>query len=199
MAPDSDIADDTGATAAADQPEQPSEETEVAQAADGAGSTTTKSLEESDAPGANASWPAATTPETPDRGAAHTGRHNAQAAETEPDVETLKAGPGCTTPPPPPARGTEGSDTQSADGRGSPLHGEKPSPRQAGAGVKRDDVVTAAKSRLLAFRSFSRDRKAVKSGGAEAAASPERRGAGEEGGAAEHKETGKERRKRFWK
>ncbi|KAF8696360.1 hypothetical protein HU200_037269 [Digitaria exilis] len=161
MAPDSDSADDTRA-AVADQPEQqPSEETEITQEADGAAAATVTKSSEEPASGANASWTAATPPMTPERGAA--------AA----------------------AHDSEGSDTQSAGGRGSPLHGEG-KPRHAGAGVKRDDVA-AAKSRLLAFRSFARDKKVIKSGGAEAAASPEREGA------AEHKEKGKERRKRFWK
>ncbi|KAF8751387.1 hypothetical protein HU200_012059 [Digitaria exilis] len=161
MAPDSDSADDTRA-AAADQPEeQPSEETEITQEADGAAAATVTKSSEEPAPGANASWTTATPPMTPERGAA--------AA----------------------AHDSEGSDTQSAAGRGSPLHREE-KPRHAGASVKGDDV-SAAKSRLLAFRSFARDKKVIKSGGAEAAASPEREGA------AEHKEKGKERRKRFWK
>nr|CAB3474192.1 unnamed protein product [Digitaria exilis] len=142
MAPDSDSADDTRA-AAADQPEeQPSEETEITQEADGAAAATVTKSSEEPAPGANASWTTATPPMTPERGAA--------AA----------------------AHDSEGSDTQSAAGRGSPLHREE-KPRHAGASVKGDDV--------------------IKSGGAEAAASPEREGA------AEHKEKGKERRKRFWK
>lgn len=178
-APDSDNADDDDdGAAAADQPEKQNQEAKMAQAADGASATITQA-EKKPTPGANASGPLA-TPETPERFAApapHTGERSwAQAGETEPDVSTVMPGPaGCTTPPAP-AHDSEGSDTQSADSRGgSPLHEQKP--RQ----------VTASKSRLLAFRSFSRDKKASKPGGVAAAddtSSPERR---------------KAERKRFWK
>ncbi|KAJ1285303.1 hypothetical protein BS78_03G269800 [Paspalum vaginatum] len=188
-ASDSDNSNDTG-VAAADQKQQPNPEAET----DVAGGTATRTVEEKTAPGTNASSPA-TPPETPERDVApapHTGEH-AQAAETEPpDVDIVKPD-GCTTPPPPPpavAHDSEGSDTQMADGHGSQQHGEKP--RQGGANAKRD--VAASKSRLLAFRSFTRDKNVIKSGGADVA-SPERRKAGEEG--TESKE--RQRRKRFWK
>lgn len=195
-APDSDNADDDTGAAAADQPDQPNQEAEMAQAPDGAAATVTLA-EEKPTPGTNASWPAA-TPERDVAPALQTGERRAQVGETEPDVDNVMPRPGCTMPPSPPAQDSEGSsDTQSADGRGgSPLHGEKPR-QAAGASVKRD--VAASKSRLLAFRSFSRDKKAGKPGGvADDTASPEGRKAGEEG-AAEHKEKGKEIRKRFWK
>ncbi|RCV27265.1 hypothetical protein SETIT_5G311000v2, partial [Setaria italica] len=193
---DSDNADDDTGAAAADQPDQPNQEAEMAQAPDGAAATVTLA-EEKPTPGTNASWPAA-TPERDVAPALQTGERRAQVGETEPDVDNVMPRPGCTMPPSPPAQDSEGSsDTQSADGRGgSPLHGEKPR-QAAGASVKRD--VAASKSRLLAFRSFSRDKKAGKPGGvADDTASPEGRKAGEEG-AAEHKEKGKEIRKRFWK
>ena len=144
-------------------------------------------------PGTNASWSwPATPPETPERDdvAPAPRTKHVQAPETEPDIDTAKP-EGCTTPPsPPPVHDSEGSDTQSADGRGSPMHG-----MQAGASVKRD--VAASKSRLFAFRSFTRDKKVIKSAGAADTASPDRQKAGE--AAAENKEKGKERRKRFWK
>ncbi|CAO2166322.1 unnamed protein product [Urochloa humidicola] len=156
--------------------------------------------QEAEATGTNAPWPAATQPETLERDVApapQTGQRNALAAEMMPDVEIVTTGSGCTTPPPAAAHDSEGSDTHSADGRGSPLHGEKPR-QAAGASVRRD--VAASKSRLLAFRSFSRDKKqANKPGGADGAASPERRKAAGGEGSAEHKEKGKERRKMFWK
>ncbi|CAO1945033.1 unnamed protein product [Urochloa humidicola] len=185
--------------AAGDREQQENQEAEAAGKAHGAGATETQA-EEKPAPGTNAPWPAS-MPETPERDVApapQTGQHEARAAKTEPDVETVTAGSGCTTPPPPPAHDSEGSDTHSADGHGSPhRHGEKPR-QAAGASVKRD--VAASKSRLLAFRSFSRDKKqANKPGGADGAASPERGKAAGGEGVAEHKEKGKERRKRFWK
>ncbi|CAO2182954.1 unnamed protein product [Urochloa humidicola] len=185
--------DDTDA-AAGDEEQQANQEAEAAgKSRHGAGGTETQA-EEKPAPGTNAAapWPAATPPETPERDVALA----PQPQTGQPDVETVTAGPGCTTPPPPAAHDSEGSDTQSADGQASPLHGQKP--RQSGG------TTTTSKSRLLAFRSsFSRDKKAAnKPGGADGAASPGRRSkaAGEEdAGASEHKEKGKERRKRFWK
>ena len=162
--PDNNAKNEAGA-AAGDQDEQPSQE------AHGAGGTVTQLEEEKPTPGTDASWPATPrgTRPPPQRDVApapRTGDLNARAAaETEPDVEAVKPGSGCTTPPP--AHDSEASD----DGRGSPLHEEKP-----GA-----SVAAASRSRLLAFRSFSRDKKASNSD------------------TAEHKEKGKERRKRFWK
>jgi len=162
--PDNNAKNEAGA-AAGDQDQRPSQE------AHGAGGSLTQVEEEKPTPGTDASWPA--TPRgprpPPQRDVApapRTGDRNARAAaETEPDVEAVKPGSGCTTPPP--AHDSEASD----DGRGSPLHEEKP-----GA-----SVAAASRSRLLAFRSFSRDKKASNSD------------------TAEHKEKGKERRKRFWK
>ncbi|CAL4954660.1 unnamed protein product [Urochloa decumbens] len=184
-------ANETGA-AAGDLEQQANQEAEAAGKAHGACGIETQA-EEKPAPGTNAPW----TPATSERDVAptpQTGQRNARAAETEPDVETVTAGSGCTTPPPPAAHDSEGSDTHSADGHGSPLHGQKP-PRQAGG------TASTSKSRLLPFRSFSWDKKAAnKPGGADGAASPERRSkAAGEDGAVEHKEKGKERRKRFWK
>jgi len=181
--PNSGNADDAG-PAAGDQEEQANQEAETAET-DVAGGTRTQA-EVKPTPGTNASWPA-TLPDRPERGVAPAPRtEHAQAAEMEPDVDTAKP-EGCTTPP---VHESEGSDTQSADGRGSPMHG-----MQAGASVKRD--VAASKSRLFAFRSFTRDKKVIKSAGAADTASPDRQKAGEAG--AENKEKGKERRKRFWK
>ncbi|XP_062206794.1 ATP-dependent 6-phosphofructokinase 6-like [Phragmites australis] len=200
-APGSDNADETGA-AAAHQEEQPNQETETAEEAAAASPTGTHA-QEKPTRGANVSSPA-TPPETPERDMAppsKAGEH-ARAAEMAPDVDTVKL-EGCTTPPPPPAHDSDGSDTQSADGHGNPVRGEKP--KSEGSSVKRD--VAAAKSSLLAFRSFSRDKKVNKS---RDAAPPQGLApmppggdrqvhgkAGEE--SAEHKEKGKERRKRFWK
>ncbi|XP_066312507.1 ATP-dependent 6-phosphofructokinase 6-like isoform X1 [Miscanthus floridulus] len=190
-APESVNADDAGA-AAGDQEEQANQEAETAET-DVAGGTLTQAEVKPTAPGTNASWSwPATPPDTTERDdvAPAPRTEHAQAAETEmePDVDTAKP-EGCTTPPPPPVHDSEGSDTQSADGRGSPMHG-----MQVGASVKRD--VAASKSRLFAFRSFTRDKKVIKLDGAADTASPDRGKAGEAG--AENKEKGKERRKRFW-
>jgi hypothetical protein len=169
--PDNNAKNEAGA-AAGDQDQQPNQEAEAAEKAHGAGGAVTQA-EEKPTPGTGASWPATppgarTPPQRDVAPAPRTGDRNARAAtETEPDVEAAKPGPGCTTPPPPPAHDSEASE----DGRGSPLHQGKP-----GA-----SVAAASRSRLLAFRSFSRDKKANKSD------------------TAEHKEKGKERRKRFWK
>jgi hypothetical protein len=94
-------------------------------------------------------------PETPEHGA-HADETATQAAQ---DVDAFKPDDGCATPPPPPAHDSEVSD----DNRSSP-HREKPKP-PAGASDKRPDVA-AAKSMLLAFRSFSRDKKGKRSGDA---------------------------------
>jgi hypothetical protein len=151
---------------------------------DVAGGTLTQA-EVKPTPGTNVSWPT-TPPDTPERDVAPAPRtEHAQATEMELDVDTARP-EGCTTPPP--VQDSEGSDTQSADCRGSPMHG-----MQAGASVKRDDVA-ASKSRLFAFRSFTRDKKKViKPAGAADTASPDSRKTEE--AAAENKE----RRKRFWK
>ncbi|KAF0921240.1 hypothetical protein E2562_039454 [Oryza meyeriana var. granulata] len=118
------------------------------------------------------------------------------------DVDTVKPDE-CTTPPPP-AHDSEGSDTQSADDHGSP---QREKPMTTTGGAKRD-VAPSRSSRLLAFRSFSRDKKAKAPG--DAAPRPEARvpspgehrppahgKARDEGD--EHKEKSKQRRKRFWK
>ncbi|KAG0539322.1 hypothetical protein BDA96_03G313100 [Sorghum bicolor] len=191
-APESVNADDAGA-APRDQEEQANEEAETA-VPDVTGGTLAQA-EVKPIPGTNASRPAA-PPDTPERDVAPAPRtEHAQAAEMEPadvDIDTAKP-EGCTTPPPPPVHDSEGSDTQSADGRGSPMHGT-----QAGASVMKRDVVAASKSRLFAFRSFTRDKKVIKQpAGAADTASPDRRKAGE--ACTENKEKGKERRKRFWK
>lgn len=111
-------------------------------------------------------------------------------------AETAGAAPddvdGCTTPPPPPVHDSEGSDTQSADDHGSPQR-EKPMTTSTAGGVKRD-VAPSWSSRLLAFRSFSRDKKAKATVDARPPAHGKARDEGDE-----HKEKGKERRKRFWK
>ncbi|CAL4974170.1 unnamed protein product [Urochloa decumbens] len=185
------------AAAADDREQQANQEAEAAGKAHAAGGTETQA-EEKPTPGTDAPCP--WTPATPERDVApapQTGHRNARAAETDPDVETVTAGSGCTTPPPPAAHDSEGSDTHSADGHGSPLHGQKP-PRQAGG-----TIASTSRSKLLPFRSFSWDKKQANKppGVAEAdgEASPERRKAAGGDGAAEHKEKGKERRKRFWK
>ncbi|GJM93200.1 hypothetical protein PR202_ga09741 [Eleusine coracana subsp. coracana] len=163
-ASDSGNAEKTGA-AAGDQEAWPTQETGTVEVI-----ATGTRVDEEPAHGTNLSSSSpATPPKTPERDMAPPTRAGERAglgAETAPaDVDNAKPG-GCTTP----VHDVEGSD------RRSPLHGEKPKP--AGASLKRD--VAAAKSRLLTFRSFSRDKQA-----------------GEDG--AEHKEKGKERRKRFWK
>uniref|UniRef100_A0A0D3EPR6 Uncharacterized protein n=1 Tax=Oryza barthii TaxID=65489 RepID=A0A0D3EPR6_9ORYZ len=93
---------------------------------------------------------------------------------------------------PSPVHDSEGSDTQSADDHGSPQR-EKPRTTSTAGGVKRD-VAPSWSSRLLAFRSFSRDKKAKATVDARPPAHGKARDEGDE-----HKEKGKERRKRFWK
>ncbi|KAG8055496.1 hypothetical protein GUJ93_ZPchr0001g32646 [Zizania palustris] len=124
-------------------------------------------------------------------------------AAVAPDVDTVKLDE-CTTPPPP-AHGSEGSDTQSVDDHESPPHWEKPTP--AGAAQRADAAVS--KSRLFAFRSFSRDKKAKAPGDAAHPAvgrvpspgehRPPAHGKSGDEGEDEHKEKGKARRKGFWK
>lgn len=184
-----------------DLEKQPEQGTEIPE--DIAGATQAR-VEDKPTHGTNPSSPA-TPPETPERSASplQTAEH-AHADEAAPDVDTVKPDD-CTTPPPP-AHGSEGSDTQSADDDHGSSRRQEPKPAGAASGAKQD--VAASKSRLLAFRSFSRDKKVKKSSGDAAppeagrAPSPgEHRPAhgkaGEEG--ADHKEKGKERRKRFWK
>ncbi|XP_015688075.1 mucin-1-like [Oryza brachyantha] len=131
-----------------------------------------------------------------------TAQHAALAPDRPDDADTVKPGGGCTTPPPPPAHDSEGSDTQSADDHGSP-QSEKPRTASSAGAAKRDVAPSSSmSSRLLAFRSFSRDRRA-KAQPADAAPSPgdhrppaHGKARDEEG---EHKEKGRERRRRFWK
>uniref|UniRef100_A0A0D9V5F0 Uncharacterized protein n=1 Tax=Leersia perrieri TaxID=77586 RepID=A0A0D9V5F0_9ORYZ len=101
----------------------------------------------------------------------------------------------CATPP---AHDSEGSDTMSADDHGSPQR-EKQKTTTAGGGAKRGVMGSCGSSRLLAFRSFSRDKKTkAPPPSSPAEHRPPANGrAGDEGD--EHKEKGKERRKRFWK
>uniref|UniRef100_A0A0E0DZ14 Uncharacterized protein n=1 Tax=Oryza meridionalis TaxID=40149 RepID=A0A0E0DZ14_9ORYZ len=108
------------------------------------------------------------------------------------DVDAAKID-GCTTPPPPPVHDSEGSDTQSADDHGSPQR-EKPRTTSTAGVVAKRDVAPSWSSRLLAFRSFSRDKKAKATVDARPRAHGKARDEGDE-----HKEKGKERRKRFWK
>ncbi|KAM0874388.1 hypothetical protein ACQ4PT_037464 [Festuca glaucescens] len=130
-------------------------------------------------------------PETPE----HSALADETAAQAAQDVDAFKPDDGCATPPPPPGHDSEVSD----DNRSSPQR-EKPKP-PAGASVKRPDVA-AAKSMLLAFRSFSRDKKGKKSGDAGTPSPDEHRPADGktwvEAGA-EHKEKGKARWKSLWK
>lgn len=180
-APNSGNADKTGAAA----------DDEEARPIQGTGTTEADAATNDAVHGTNLS--PATPPKTPERDIAppttRAGEHATLGAETPPDFDTAKPD-GCVTP----AHDVEGSDRRSTNGHESPLRGEKPKP--AGASLKRD--VAAAKSRLLTFRSFSRDKVVNKSGDMAPPLSLVHGKTGEDG-AAEHKEKGKERRKRFWK
>ncbi|KAL5228537.1 hypothetical protein ABZP36_016802 [Zizania latifolia] len=196
--------------AAGDQEQQPSREAEAPEEVKAAGAGA------NGAPAAEKPKPspAETMPEhdplpqptadaaTEHTDAAETATKAPAKAAVAPDVDTVKLDE-CTTPPPP-AHDSEGSDTQSVDDHGSPPHREKPRPA---GGAKRADVA-GSRSRLLAFRSFSRDKKAKAPGDAAPPAvgrvpspgehrPPAHGKAGDEGD--EHREKGKSRRKGFWK
>ncbi|CAM0882806.1 unnamed protein product [Alopecurus aequalis] len=133
-------------------------------------------------------WPLGEKPETP--------QLSALADETATQhVDAFKPDNGCATPPspPPPAHVLVGSEDD-----GSSPHGEKQK-HLPGASGKRPDVAVA-KSRVLAFRSFSWDKKSRKSGDE---APPDGRlpadGKAWEEAGAEHKEKGKARWKKLWK
>jgi hypothetical protein len=181
--PDSD--DDSDATGPPE--ETPERETESRQEAD----ETELTRQEADRADLTRQEEKPEQPETPEHGA-HADETATQAAQ---DVDAFKPDDGCATPPPPPAHDSEVSD----DNRSSP-HREKPKP-PAGASDKRPDVA-AAKSMLLAFRSFSRDKKGKRSGDAGAPSPGEHRpadGKTWEEAAAEHKDKGKARWKSLWK
>lgn len=128
-------------------------------------------------------------PETPERMAPPPGnalhaRADETAAQAAQDVDAFKPDDGCTTPPPLPAHGSD-DDRVAASTSG----------KRAG--------VAAARSRLLAFRSFARGKKGKKSGDAARAPSPGEHlpahGKAWEEAGADDKEKGQARWKRFWK
>ncbi|KAM3351178.1 hypothetical protein ACQJBY_023280 [Aegilops geniculata] len=125
-------------------------------------------------------------PETPERlapppGTALHARADETASQAAQDGGAFKPDDGCTTPPPLPAHGS-GDDRVAASTSG----------KRAG--------VAAARSRLLAFRSFARGKKGNKSGDA---ASPgehlQAHGKAWEEAGADDKDKGQARWKRFWK
>jgi hypothetical protein len=136
-------------------------------------------------------------PETPQRNTLA----DEMAAQVAQDVAVLKPDDGCATPPPPPAH-----DSEVSNDNGSSPHRENSKP-PAGATGKRPDMA-AVKSRPLAFRSFSWDKKGRRSveeappAGRVSSTGEHRQPADgkawEEAGA-EHKEKGKARWKRLWK
>jgi hypothetical protein len=140
-----------------------------------------------------------TREEKPEQPAETPQRSTSADVRVSQDVAVLKPDDGCATPPPPPAH-----DSEVSNDNGSSPRREKPKP-PAGATGKRSDMA-AAKSALLAFRSFSWDKKGRKSeappDGCVPSTGEHRRpadGKAWEEAAAEHKEKGKARWKRLWK
>jgi hypothetical protein len=171
--PDSD--DDSDATGPPE--ETPERETETRQEADATDRTREEKRPEQ--------------PETPQASALA----DETAAQPAQNADAFKPNNGCATPPPPPADDSELSNYNRSSSRR-----EKPKP-SAGASGKGPDVA-AVKSRLLAFRSFSRDKKGRKSGDAGLPSLGEHRPADGKACkevAAEHTEKGKARWKRLWK